>query len=200
MTSNRNVNLLAETVSFPGQNIRSVPDNLRHGPSREQAQGFTYGPISMTFICTPGQTERKFFEDWQEKVVIKDNWLVNYYNTYVGTITLVALNKADHAGYTVTIHEAYPKTINAQDFALGSSDSYQTATVEFAFRWWESKITPVPTPIQGGSLTGNKEVTAVDDFSSAFPTPSTAAGTGASGPPGRNYAPSTSQHAPGKPF
>ena len=135
----RDVNMLAESVSMPGQNILSVPDDLRFGPQREQAQGYTYGPISFTFLCTPGMPEKVYFEDWQDLVVNKnaDQWTANYYRDYIGEIIINQLDRSDSTNYTVEIHEAYPKTVNAQEFSLGSNDAYQTITVEIAYRWWE---------------------------------------------------------------
>ena len=135
----RDVNMLAESVSMPGQNILSVPDDLRFGPQREHAQGYTYGPISFTFLCTPGMPEKVYFEDWQDLVVNKNanQWTANYYRDYIGEIKINQLDRSDSTNYTVEIHEAYPKTVNAQEFSLGSTDAYQTISVEIAYRWWE---------------------------------------------------------------
>ncbi len=135
----RDVNMLAESVSMPGQNILSVPDDLRFGPQREHAQGYTYGPISFTFLCTPGMPEKVYFEDWQNLVVNKNanQWTANYYRDYIGEIKINQLDRSDSTNYTVEIHEAYPKTVNAQEFGLGSTDAYQTISVEIAYRWWE---------------------------------------------------------------
>jgi hypothetical protein len=134
------VNLLAESVSIPGQNIRSVPDDLRYGPARDHAQGVTYGDISMTFICTPGMQEKVYFEEWQKRIVQlgerDPGWNVNFYKDYVGEIQIDQLDRQNDMKYQVTIVEAWPKTINAQEFTLSSNDSYQTVSVDFAYRYW----------------------------------------------------------------
>ena len=139
----RDLAMMAESVTFPGQNHRAGTDMLRHGPQREVVQGMTYGPFSMTFICTEGMPEKKFFEEWQEFIVNKETWEPKFYNQYVGTIVLEALNVAEQTTYTCTIHEAYPKTINSQDFSYGATGAYQTISVEITYRWWESETTPV---------------------------------------------------------
>ena len=54
--------MMCESISFPGQNVRSVPDTLRYGPAREHAQGMTYGPFTATFICSSDMREKKYFE------------------------------------------------------------------------------------------------------------------------------------------
>ena len=58
----RDLSLRCESISMPGQNVRSVPDSLRFGPEREQAQGMTYGPISATFISDRLQVRKHFLK------------------------------------------------------------------------------------------------------------------------------------------
>ena len=134
------VEYFAESVSFPGQNVRSTPDLLRYGPQREHAQAFTYGPINMTFMCTTGQPEKKFFENWQDFIIAKNSWEAKFYKDYICDIELNSLDMNSNETYKVTIYEAFPKTINAQEFSYSSADSYQTVSVEFSYRWWESEI------------------------------------------------------------
>jgi hypothetical protein len=135
----RAVNLMCEGATFPGQNMRTTADGLRQGPQREIVHGVTYGPISLSFICTNGLAEKAFFETWQGAWIFDmETWTMGYYKDYIGQIVLSQLDRQDSTRYSVTIHEAYPKTIVAQDFNLGNNDSYQTISVEFAFHHWES--------------------------------------------------------------
>jgi len=136
----REVAMMAESVDFPGQNIRAGTDTLRHGPQREVAQGMTYGPFSINFICTEGMMEKKFFESWQEFSVNKNSWEPRFYKDYVGRIILKSLNNAEEAGYEMQIYEAYPKTVNSQSFSYGSTGSYQTISVEITYRYWLSRV------------------------------------------------------------
>ena len=145
--SDKQVNLLAESVSIPGQNIRSVPDDLRYGPARDHAQGVTYGDISMTFICTPGMQEKVYFEEWQKLIIDlgekNSGWNAKFYKDYIGEIQIDQLDRQNQMNYEVTIVEPWPKTINAQEFTLSSNDSYQTVSVDFAYRYWfRSALSP----------------------------------------------------------
>jgi len=183
----REINLLCEAASFPGQNIRTTADTLRAGPQREVGQGVTYGPITLRFVCRPGLPEKKYFENWQALMFNKETWQVSYYKDYIGEIKMDQLDRMDRGRYAITIYEAYPKIITAQDFSYQSDNVYQTLTVEFTYWYWDSnnsskeqlmnkqghrrappttavkKGTQTATP--GSSLTGNREATAVDDFS-----------------------------------
>ena len=158
--ADKQVNLLAESVSIPGQNIRSVPDDLRYGPARDHAQGVTYGDISMTFICTPGMQEKVYFEEWQKRIIDvgerNSKWNAKWYVDYIGEIQIDQLDRQNQMKYQVTIVEAWPKTINAQEFTLSSNDAYQTVSVDFAYRYWfRSALSPaVHRPPKPSALIG----------------------------------------------
>ena len=138
--SPKEVAMMAESVDFPGQNIRAGTEVLRHGPQREVAQGMTYGPFSINFICTEGMPEKKFFEAWQEFAVNKYTWEPKFYKDYVGRMLLQSLNSAERKTYEMQIYEVYPKTVNSQSFSYGSTGSYQTISVEITYRYWLSRV------------------------------------------------------------
>ena len=141
--------LFAEAVEIPGQTIISSPDELRYGPLREVASAVTYGPTSITFICTPGMPERKFFTAWQSRIINKDSWEANYYSDYAYPyqISIFALDTEENDKYGVTLFEVFPKTVSGQAFGAASNDAYQTLDVEFAFRYWREIPTPTtPAP------------------------------------------------------
>jgi len=132
----RDLSMRCESISMPGANVRSVPDSLRFGPEREQAQGMTYGPISATFISDRLQSEKAFFEKWQYNVVDFNTWEPKYYNDYKGTVKIFNLDQSNNTTYGVELFEAYPKMINAQDWGHANANAYQTITVEFTFHHW----------------------------------------------------------------
>jgi len=138
-TMDRDMVLFAETVEIPGQTVISSPEDLRYGPPREVATAMSYGPTNITFICTPGMPERKFFTTWQEMIINKDTWEAHYYKDYAASssIMIYALDKEDIDQYGVALYEVFPKTVSGQSFGAGSNDSYQTLDVEFAFRYWD---------------------------------------------------------------
>jgi len=139
--------MFAETVEIPGQTVISSPDDLRYGPTREQATAMSYGPTNITFICTPGMPERKFFTMWQDTIVNKNTWEAHYYKDYAqnSSITIYALDTEEKDKYAVRLYEVFPKTVSGQSFGAGSNDAYQTLDVEFAFRYWKEFPTAVPT-------------------------------------------------------
>ena len=150
----QDMTLFAETVEIPGQTIISSPDELRYGPPREQATAMSYGPTNITFICTPGMPERKFFTNWQDMIVNKNSWEAYYYEEYAAgsSIMVYALDAKEKDQYGITLHEVFPKTISGQSFGAASNDSYQTLDVEFAFRYWDEIRIPSAKSAYGGTV------------------------------------------------
>ena len=145
--SDERVNMLCENAQFPGQNMRTSTDDLRHGPVREIIHGTTYGPITLTFMCTTGMGEKKWFEEWQTHMVERANnimWQAKYYNEYVGEIEMYSLDRQDKDVYKIRIMEAFPKTITQQDFSYASQNEYQKIAVEFAYHHWASEKIVAP--------------------------------------------------------
>lgn len=134
--SGPSLDLMCESITFPGTNVRSVPDTLRYGPAREHGQGMTYGPFTATFICSDDLREKAWFEEWQQMIVNHRTWEVNYYDDYKGEVKIFQLDVNNNDTYNITVTEAYPKTISPQDLSWSSNDSYQTVAVEFTYRYW----------------------------------------------------------------
>jgi len=143
------LDLRCESISFPGTNVRTVPDTLRYGPAREQGQGMTYGPFTATFICSPDLREKVWFESWQQLIVNHNTWEVNYYDSYRGEVKIYQIDNQNKDTYNIKVTEAFPKTISPQDLSWSSNDSYQTVAVEFTYRYW---LPERLTPLSGDSL------------------------------------------------
>ena len=137
-----------ESISLPGQNIRSVPDTLRYGPEREQAQGMTYGPISATFITSSAQIEKTFFGRWQSLTVNKATWEPRYYEQYTGGLRIWHLDQQNNDRDGVEIFEVFPKLIGAQDVGHAQGNTYQTLTIEFTFHHWYGIAPRSSTPVR----------------------------------------------------
>ena len=155
----RDLDLRCESITFPGTNVRSVPDTLRYGPAREQGQGMTYGPFTATFICSPDLREKIYFEWWQQRIINHLTWEANYYDDYKGEVRIIQLDEQNLDTYDILVTEAYPKTISPQDVSWSSNDAYQTVAVEFTYRYW----LPTPDWMKAIGQPGAGEAN-VDDF------------------------------------
>jgi len=129
--------LMCDTIEFPGQNMMSSPDMMRHGPPREAVTGVSYASITASFLCTPDMQIKRFFENWQLLVMDMNTWEPNYYKNYIGGSKIYQLDRANNTTYVVELFEVYPKTITAQDLGYAQADAFHTVSVELMFHHWE---------------------------------------------------------------
>jgi len=142
----RKMSLRCDQISFPGKNLRTTPTTaIDYGPPREMAQGAIFGEVTLSFYASSDHRERVLIQEWQELIFNtnrsskEDVYDVNYYNNYIGQIDVFQLNELDERTYAVSIHEAYPKSVNAIELNHSSTNSISRATASFVFNRWSSE-------------------------------------------------------------
>ena len=133
----RSISLRCDSISLPGRNLSAMTDSNIYGPTREIVEGVTYAEdINIVFNGSSGLDERVFFENWQRQAFNEETWDVQYYNDYIGEVEIYLLDKQEQRRYGLKLHEAFPKTIAANELSMGSSGEIIKTTVGFAFRFW----------------------------------------------------------------
>ena len=197
------IGLMCQTIEFPGQNLMSNPDMLRYGPPREAVSGISYGSITAEFICNYQMYEKRWFEAWQNQCIDMNTWEPNYYKDYTGELKIYQLDRDNAATYVVELFEVYPKTITAQSLSNATNDAYHTLSVELMFHHWEyaaeETVSERHSPVIRLSASVMMSKISKSGAQGVFAQALTALGNyqdeqaknpPASGPPGRNYAPS----------
>ena len=82
--------------------------------------------------------EKKYFETWQRLTFNPQTWAMGYYDSYVGSVEIHALDEQDNRRYGCRLVECYPVSINEQSLSYGENSSYQTITVNLAYRYWQN--------------------------------------------------------------
>ena len=82
--------------------------------------------------------EKKYFETWQRLAYNPQTFAVGYYHDYIGSVDIHTLDEQNNKRYGVQLVEAYPVSINEQALAYATNDTYQTLTVNFAYRYWKN--------------------------------------------------------------
>ena len=138
----RKASLRCQSISFPGRNLDTVPDTNIYGPTREIVQGYSYGEINGTFLCSNDHREKGIFETWQN-LAFDDNgtWSLGYYDNYVGSIDIYQLDEKDTRRAGVKLVECFPKTISAQPLSHGTNNTITTIDVTFSYRYWTNVAT-----------------------------------------------------------
>ena len=140
------------TIEFPGRTIET--DTTRyHGPEKTYATGLNFAPITATFYCDKFMKEKHYFETWQNCVVNKRNYELNYYDEYVTPMTIYQLSDFDpvdtgashkeinsaltaNATYACRLFECFPTTIAAQPLGYDNKNQIHKVSITFDYRYW----------------------------------------------------------------
>ena len=134
----RDVSYQCHSISFPGRNITITEDTNIYGPTREIADGFTYGDITGKFYCHNDMREKKFFETWQRLAYNPQTFAMGYYDDYVGTIQIFQLDQRGNRTYGCELIECFPNTIAAQALDSTQATTVTEVSVTFSYRWWRN--------------------------------------------------------------
>ena len=142
-TVNENLQYLCEAVSLPTKGIASNAQDI-YGPPREIPYRETFTEAALSFILDDKFTVKRFFDDWQEKIIDPISGNVSYLNNFVATINITRLSNdasdfetADDK-YKIELREAYPSAVG--EIALGHTQGGEILrlSVTFKYRKWMS--------------------------------------------------------------
>ena len=142
-TTNENLQYLCEAVSLPTKSLASTPQDI-YGPPREIPYRETFTEAALSFILDDAFTVKRFFDEWQEKIINVETGNVNYWNNFVAAINITRLSNdatdfeiADDK-YKIELREAYPSAVG--EIALGHTQGGEILrlSVTFKYRKWMS--------------------------------------------------------------
>ena len=143
-TVNENLQYLCESVSLPTKGIASNPQDI-YGPPREIPYRETFTEAALSFILDDAFTLKRFFDEWQTKIINPETGNVaNYWTNFVGAIKISRLsNDATsftdaNSSYNIELREAYPSAVG--EIALGHTQGNEILrlSVTFKYRKWMS--------------------------------------------------------------
>ena len=145
----RAVVMRADTVTMPGVNLSTAQDTNIYGPVREIVDGVNFAEtVDINFILDRSFMIRDFFDAWQRTSYDEQTWNLRYYNDYIGTVDIFALDEgapstlSAPAGqlpsptFGLRLWEAFPKTIGPVEFSNATVNEYAVIPISFAFRYW----------------------------------------------------------------
>ena len=135
----QDLNIMCESAVLAGRNVQSLLDR-QYGLNREVAyNGPTYNPITLSFLCTKDYTEKRILDRWNNMIVdISKGYDVAYYNTYIGEMTVSALDVTGKTAYSIHYKECWPKTVNGVELNHSTQNTAARITVEMAYAYWTS--------------------------------------------------------------
>jgi hypothetical protein len=137
------ISLFCEVSNFPPINLSVKPFKI-FGPSYQRPITSEYGGdgISMTFHVDREMKVKKYFDDWIETVVNRNNFTVAYQNEYVTKISIRQLDEANNVNYEIELLEAFPRSITLMDLNQTAQNQTHRLNVIFAYRYWRRTDIP----------------------------------------------------------
>ena len=129
----KEIGLFAEEAEIPGKQMATGNQTL-YGPSFKFPYQEIYADLRITFICSSDMWERKWFEEWQRKIVNPKSGFFSYYKDYVQDLVIQQLSSINTVEYEAVAMEAWPLSIDSQPLAYKDQNSYHRLTVTFAYR------------------------------------------------------------------
>ena len=99
----RNLSIRCDTISIPGRNLRTVMNGNIYGPPHDIVQGYTFGEVSASFYLSSDMRELRLFHEWQDSIVDKDTYDLNYYKETVGTVKIFSLDKKENRVFGIEL-------------------------------------------------------------------------------------------------
>jgi len=139
----RTISLLCEISNFPPLNLTVKPFKI-FGPSYQRPITSEYGGdgISMTFHVDREMSLKRFFDDWAEGIVRRQDFTVNYQFDYATTITIRQLDEENNVTYEIELIEAFPRSLTLMDLNNSAQGQTHRLNVIFAYRYWKRTDTP----------------------------------------------------------
>jgi len=155
----RDLNILCTNVNMPGRQIMTQERII--GPkARKMPNGFASDDVSMTFHVMNDYLIKKYFEEWQNKVINQDTFEIGYANEFTKQVRIKQYRKGmafdfpvdrifglnldldirtqAKAIHTCTLLDAFPTTMTAIDFN-NDQDGLVKLAVQLSYTNWTSK-------------------------------------------------------------
>lgn len=169
------VAMLCDDLVMPGVQILTN-ETRTMGELSEIAYGITYPPVSMTFLVDNNFNSREYFDKWTLEVYDRNIRAAGFYSDYAQDIVIDCIDKAGKTIYSITLIEAYPKTVSDLNFSNSSHDVLKIS-VQFIYKYWEvSYSSSYEEPLILQSLSAGEEIVSVSGSTNLLDTVSNSSG------------------------
>lgn len=185
----------ADTCELPGRSLMTAEHKFtNYGPiNKVPYGGQTYTDSTITFIMSEDMREKEYFEYWQNRIVntgafevgssqgdfygyVQSKFNTNYFDSYLGTITIRQYGSSGDLRSVYTLNEAYPLIINPIGMSW-STDEVAKLGVTFAYRNYKCVFAKQDQPGLGfgfslslgpNGISGSARIPGIGDIGGAF--------------------------------
>lgn len=137
VADSRIVSLFCESANLPSKTI-GVKQQKIYGPNYQRPFSSEYGGegITMTFLVDRAMDIKGFFDAWTNIIIDPFQYFVHYPDNYTVPITISQLDEGENRTYTVTLEDAFPRSVALMELNQSSQNSVHKLNVTFAYRRW----------------------------------------------------------------
>ena len=128
--------IFCDAVSMPGMNL-TTSQAKTYGEQREFPYEVLFDNVTFTFYVDTNLAVKNAFEKWMASIRNPQTRTFNYYSNYVTDIDIYVHNVAsdEEVVHSVTLHEAYPKTLTPIQMDYSSKDVMKYS-VSMNYKWY----------------------------------------------------------------
>ena len=139
--------LRCSDVSMAGRTLNTALIN-EYGLIKKMVYRNTFTDFSMSFICSKDMREKKYFNNWMNKMsptpgpdlgTVNGAFDVGYYDDYIAYVSVFLLDDTLNTGYHIHYHEAYPLSMTELQLGYATNNSFLKLTVNWAYAFWTDK-------------------------------------------------------------
>ena len=144
--------LRCSDVSMAGRTLNTALIN-EYGLIKKMVYRNTFTDFSMSFICSKDMSEKKYFNNWMNKMSptpgqdpgkpdlgMGGAFDVGYYDDYIAYVSVFLLDDTLNTGYHIHYHEAYPLSMTEIQLGYATNNSFLKLTVNWAYAFWTDKL------------------------------------------------------------
>jgi len=167
--ANETVDMLVDSINLPGHTIMTT--NVRsYGEEFETPYGITYNNVNLNVLVDNQGTSKKFFDSWSNSVFDRETRFLNYNDSNSRRdVEIVVLNLKSEPIHSVTLKEAYPKSVADLSLDYGSHDVIRLG-VSLTYRYFTQSFLGVSetADIQNRITALTKNAAYIDQYGDAY--------------------------------
>lgn len=140
----RKVMLYCEAAALPGVTLETAQAKV-FGEFREMPYGRLFDNVNLTFYVDNAMTVKSVFDEWINSIQNPETRAMNYYKNYITDVEITVYDLAEKQRYTVTLYEAYPKSLSPITMDYKDKDVMRM-NVSMNYKYWKaSPVSAIPS-------------------------------------------------------
>lgn len=132
------VTMFCEATNLPGMNVATTPART-FGEIRQMPYERLFDPVNLSFYVDGNMETRAAFERWIHLVFNQTSRTIGYYSDYIRDVVIHVKDLEDKTTYTVTLYEAFPKSISTVQMSSESREVMKVQ-VQMEYKYWKSSL------------------------------------------------------------